>query len=68
MCVRPGNRLRRTESRRERMVAEMKNRDQDPTPEESAADSGDPKSAPLLELESQLKANRRGNRKPASGN
>jgi uncharacterized protein involved in exopolysaccharide biosynthesis len=44
---------------RTRIVAEMSNRATDAVPETAAAPSSlDPKSAPILELESQLKANR----------
>src|SRR6202142_27476 len=46
------------ENTRKRVVADMNNAANNPTPEASAAASFDPKSAPLLEMESQLKANR----------
>ncbi|MGA9352986.1 MAG: XrtA system polysaccharide chain length determinant [Terriglobales bacterium] len=51
--------IAQTEEMRAKVVADMKNRAKDPssdTPDSTA--SLDPKSAPLLELESQLKANR----------
>jgi succinoglycan biosynthesis transport protein ExoP len=51
-------RLAQLESRRERMIADMKNRTTSAIPEEAAPSPLDPKSAPILELESQLKANR----------
>ena len=51
--------IARTEGRRERMVADMKNRANNPAPEAPQSDSPDnQKSQALLELESQLKANR----------
>jgi succinoglycan biosynthesis transport protein ExoP len=54
--------IARLESRRERVVAEINNPAKNPTnnaaSEASVTASLDPKSAPLLELESQLKANR----------
>jgi len=46
------------ESRRDRVVAEMNNPANDARPETAATAPLDPKNAPLLELESQLKANR----------
>ena len=51
-------RIAQLESRRERMVADINNRAASSTPEEAAPSPLDPKSAPILELESQLKANR----------
>ena len=48
----------RAENRRERIIAEMNSRANNPSPEAAAATPLDPKSGPLLELESQLKANR----------
>ena len=48
--------IARTEKRRERIVADMKNPAEEPA--EEAPDPLNPKSAPLLELESQLQANR----------
>ena len=50
--------IARAESRRERMIADMNNRAISSLPEDAAPTPFDPKSAPLLELESQLKANR----------
>jgi polysaccharide chain length determinant protein (PEP-CTERM system associated) len=50
--------IARAESRRERLVADMNNRVITSLPEDAAPVPFDPKSAPLLELESQLKANR----------
>ena len=51
--------IAQTERMRDRVVADMKARANDPSPEPTvSATSLDPKSAPLLELESQLKANR----------
>jgi succinoglycan biosynthesis transport protein ExoP len=50
--------IARAESRRERMIADMNTRAISSIPEEAAPTRFDPKSAPLLELESQLKANR----------
>jgi succinoglycan biosynthesis transport protein ExoP len=50
--------IAQAEQMRERIVADMGNRANNPTPESVAPTSFDPKSAPLLELESQLKANR----------
>jgi protein tyrosine kinase modulator len=49
--------IARAESRRERMIADMNTRAINSIPEPTATPL-DPKSAPLLELESQLKANR----------
>src|ERR1700690_308995 len=46
------------ENTRKRVVADLNSGVNNPTPEASAAASFDPKSAPLLEMESQLKANR----------
>jgi polysaccharide biosynthesis transport protein len=46
------------ENTRKRVVADMNSGVNNPSPEASAAASLDPKSAPLLEMESQLKANR----------
>jgi polysaccharide chain length determinant protein (PEP-CTERM system associated) len=51
-------RIARTENRRERVVAEMSNRADNPDSAMVATSSLDPKSAPTLEMESQLKANR----------
>src|SRR6266849_912079 len=48
----------RAENRRERIIADMNSRANNPSPEAAAATPLDPKSGPLLELESQLKANR----------
>ena len=52
--------IARTESRRERIIADMNSRadNSSPEPEAAAPTPLDPKSAPTLELESQLKANR----------
>src|SRR5208337_1545172 len=50
--------IARTEKMRERIVADMKSRANDSVREPAATTSLDPKSAPILELESQLKANR----------
>ncbi len=50
--------IARAESRRERMIADMNSRASSSSPETAATTPLDPKSAPLLELESQLKANR----------
>jgi succinoglycan biosynthesis transport protein ExoP len=51
--------IAQTERMREKVVADMKAHANDPAPDAAvAAASADPKSAPLLELESQLKANR----------
>lgn len=50
--------IARTEQMRERIVADMNNRSHTPSPAPTAAQPLDPKSAPMLELESQLKANR----------
>ena len=50
--------IARAESRRERMIADMNTRAINSSPEEAAPTPLDAKSAPLLELESQLKANR----------
>ena len=50
--------IARTEQMRERIVADMNNRSNTPSPAPTAAKPLDPKSAPTLELESQLKANR----------
>ena len=51
--------IARTEQMRTRIVADMNNRAKDAVPETAAAASSlDPKNAPTLELESQLKANR----------
>jgi polysaccharide chain length determinant protein (PEP-CTERM system associated) len=50
--------IARLETNRERMVADMNGRAKNPSPETAATTPLDPKSAPLLELESQLKANR----------
>jgi polysaccharide biosynthesis transport protein len=51
-------RVTQLESRRERMIADMNNRAISSIPEAAAPTPLDPKSAPMLELESQLKANR----------
>jgi polysaccharide chain length determinant protein (PEP-CTERM system associated) len=48
----------RLEGRRERIVAEMNNPATNSTPQVTTPAPFDPKNAPLLELESQLKANR----------
>jgi polysaccharide chain length determinant protein (PEP-CTERM system associated) len=50
--------IARTEQMRERVVADMKSRAKDSAPEPAAATSLDPKTAPMLQLESQLRANR----------
>jgi succinoglycan biosynthesis transport protein ExoP len=50
--------IARTEQMRERVVGDMKSRANDAVPEPASATSLDPKSAPILDLESQLKANR----------
>jgi succinoglycan biosynthesis transport protein ExoP len=50
--------IARAESRRERMIADMNSRANNPSPEGAVTTPLDAKSAPLLELESQLKANR----------
>jgi len=50
--------IAQAESRRERMIADMNNRAISSVTEATAPTPFDPKSAPLLELESQLKANR----------
>lgn len=50
--------IARVENTRERIIADMNNRANDPSPAPAVTTSLDPKSAPLLELESQLKANR----------
>jgi polysaccharide chain length determinant protein (PEP-CTERM system associated) len=50
--------IARTEQMRERIVADMNNRSNTPSPAPTAAKPLDPKSAPVLELEGQLKANR----------
>ena len=50
--------IARVENTRERIVADMNSRANNSSPEQSATTSLDPKSAPMLELESQLKANR----------
>ncbi|HKN70072.1 MAG TPA: XrtA system polysaccharide chain length determinant [Terriglobales bacterium] len=50
--------IARTERMRERIVADMNNRSNAPSPAPTAAKPLDPKSTPTLELESQLKANR----------
>src|ERR1039457_30385 len=50
--------IARTEQMRERIVADMNNRSHTPSPAPTAAQPLDPKSAPMLEMESQLKANR----------
>jgi len=50
--------IARTEQMRERVVADMKSRAKDSVPEPAATTSLDPKSAPMLELEGQLRANR----------
>ena len=61
--------IARTEQMRERIVADMNSRANNSSPEPAAATASlDPKSAPMLELESQLKANRARNREPRSGN
>src|SRR5450631_1155369 len=50
--------IARAESRRERIIADMNSRANNPSPEKAVTAPLDPKNAPLLELESQLKANR----------
>ncbi len=50
--------IARMEAMRERVVAEMNRPANSPSPEAAANAPLDPKSAPLLELQSQLKANR----------
>jgi polysaccharide biosynthesis transport protein len=50
--------IARTEQMRERIVADMNSRANNPSPVPAAAKPFDPKTAPMLELESQLKANR----------
>ncbi len=50
--------IARTEQMRERIVADMNNRSNAPSPAPTADQPLNPKSAPILELESQLKANR----------
>jgi polysaccharide biosynthesis transport protein len=51
--------IAQTEEMRAKVVADMKNRAKDPSSEPADTTASlDPKSAPLLELESQLKANR----------
>jgi polysaccharide biosynthesis transport protein len=51
--------IAQTERMREKVIADMKAHANDPAPDTAVATaSADPKSAPLLELESQLKANR----------
>jgi polysaccharide biosynthesis transport protein len=50
--------IARTEKMREQIVADMNSRADNSTPQPAAPSTLDPKSAPLLELESQLKANR----------
>src|ERR1019366_5373101 len=50
--------IARTKQMRERIVADMNSRSHTPSPAPTAAQPLDPKSAPILELESQLKANR----------
>jgi polysaccharide chain length determinant protein (PEP-CTERM system associated) len=50
--------IARTEKMRERVVAEMNNPSPKSTTAPAAAASLDPKTAPMLEMESQLKANR----------
>jgi len=50
--------IARTEKMREQTVADLNNRANNPAPQATAPTVLDPKSAPLLELESQLKANR----------
>ncbi|MGO9863425.1 MAG: XrtA system polysaccharide chain length determinant [Terriglobales bacterium] len=51
--------IARTEQMRERIVADVNSRAANPSPEPAAVPASlDPKSAPTLELESQLKANR----------
>jgi polysaccharide biosynthesis transport protein len=50
--------IARMESMRARLVADMSNAPSVPSPDASAPKPLDPKTAPMLELESQLKANR----------
>jgi len=50
--------IARTERMRERIVADMSKASSSPTPDPPASNLLDPKSAPVLDLESQLKANR----------
>ncbi len=50
--------IARVEKTRERIVADMNSGANNPKPEPAASAPLDPKNAPLLELESQLKANR----------
>ena len=50
--------ISRTEKMRERILADMNKPGNNATQDTSATDSFDPKNAPMLELESQLKANR----------
>jgi len=50
--------IARAESRRERIIADMNSRANNPSPEKAVTAPLDSKNAPLLELESQLKANR----------
>jgi len=50
--------IARTEKMRERIIADMSSRANNSNPEPAATTRLDPKSAPMLELESQLKANR----------
>jgi len=50
--------IAQVERTRERVVADMNRRANNPSPEPAASAPLDPKSAPMLELESQLKANR----------
>src|SRR5271170_7899903 len=49
--------IARTEKMRERIVAEMNSQAASPSPAPAATTSLDPKTAPMLEMESQLKAN-----------
>jgi polysaccharide chain length determinant protein (PEP-CTERM system associated) len=50
--------IARVENTRERIIADMNRRANNSSPEPAATAPLDPKSAPMLELESQLKANR----------
>ena len=50
--------IARTEKMRDRVVAEMNNPTPNPNPAPASIPSLDPKTAPMLEMESQLKANR----------
>jgi succinoglycan biosynthesis transport protein ExoP len=50
--------ISRMEATRARIIADMNSRPSSSTPEPAAASSLDPKTAPVLEMESQLKANR----------